>query len=137
VETARTALTVSLMTLSLAGCSAAGERTLLTRFFAASRLRDLTALHNMATVVFEPSRDGIVTSFEITAIRATQGPDGHPMAKEVSIVAPVKSPSGETALKAFVITMSRGVPGSDQDRLGTWLITAIKADPAVPSTPRS
>ena len=97
----------------------------------------LTALSKVSTVVFEPASDGIVTSFEITAIRATQGPDGRPMAKEVSIVAPVKSPSGETALKAFVITMSRGVPGSDQYRLGTWLITAINAGPASPSTPRS
>jgi hypothetical protein len=128
-------LPVAMVTLS--SCAGAAEQTLLAQFFAASRLRDLTALSKVSTVVFEPASDGIVTSFEIIAIRATQGPDGRPIAKEVSIVAPVKSPSGETALKAFVITMSRGVPGSDQYRLGTWLITAINAGPASPSTPRS
>jgi hypothetical protein len=130
-------LMLSLAVVTLSSCSSAAEQTLLTQFFAASRLRDLTALSKLSTVVFEPASDGIITSFEITAIQATQGPDGHPMAKDVSIVAPVKSPSGETTLKAFVITMSRGVPGSDQYRLGTWLITAINAGPAVPSTPRS
>ena len=130
-------LMLSVATVTLSNCAGAVEQTLLAQFFAASRLRDLTALSKVSTVVFEPASDGIVTSFEITAIRATQGPDGRPMVKEVSIVAPVKSPSGETALKAFVITMSRGVPGSDQYRLGTWLITAINAGPASPSTPRS
>jgi hypothetical protein len=130
-------LMVSMATVTLSSCSGAAEQTLVSQFFAASRLRDLTALSKVATVVFEPASDGIVTSFEITAIQATQGPDGHPMVKDVSIVAPVKSPSGETAVKAFVIRMSRGVPGSDQYRLGTWLITAINAGPAVPSTPRS
>ena len=128
-------LPVAIVTLS--SCASAAEQTLLTQFFAASRLRDLTALSKLSTVVFEPASDGIVTSFEITAIQATQGPDGHPIAKDVSIVAPVRSPSGQTTLKAFVITMSRGVPGSDQYRFGTWLISAIKAVPAVLSTPRS
>jgi hypothetical protein len=135
VKTARALLL--LLALSVTACARGREHALLTEFFAASRLRDLTALSKLSTVVFEPASDGIVTSFQITAIQATQGPDGHPMAKDVSIVAPVRSPSGETALKAFVITMSRGVPGSDQYRLGTWLITAINAGPAAPSTPPS
>jgi hypothetical protein len=130
-------LMLSLAVVTLSSCARAAEQTLLTQFFAASRLRDLTALSKISTVVFEPASDGIGTGFEITAIKATQGPDGHPMAKDVSIVAAVRLPSGQTTLKAFVITMSRGVPGSDQYRLGTWLITAIKAGPAVPSTPPS
>jgi hypothetical protein len=130
-------LMASLTMATLSSCAGDAERVLLAQFFAASRLRDLTALSKLSTVVFEPASDGIVTSFEITAIQATPGPDGHPMAKDVSIVAPVRSPSGDTALKAFVITMSRGVPGSDQYRLGTWLITAINAGPASPSTPPS
>jgi hypothetical protein len=130
-------LIVSLTMVTLSSCAGAAEQTLLTQFFAASRLRDLTALSKVSSVVFEPASDGIVTSFEITAIQPTPGPDGRPIAKDVSIVAPVRSPAGDTASKAFVITMSRGVPGSDQYRLGTWLITAIKAGPVVPSTPRS
>ena len=46
-----------------------------TQFFAASRLRDLTALRNVSTVVFEPASDGIVTSFEITGIVRATAPD--------------------------------------------------------------
>ena len=75
----KTVLTVALLTIALAGCSSAEERTLLGQFFAASRLRDLTAVHNIATVAFEPATDGIVTSFEIvriTVVQASRPGDG-------------------------------------------------------------
>jgi len=49
------ALVVSTMTLTASGCGPNTERALLTRFFSASRLRDLTALQKIATVVFEPA----------------------------------------------------------------------------------
>ena len=55
-------------TLGVIGCSTAAEQSILSQFFAASRLRDITALKNIATVVFEPATQGIVTSFEITKI---------------------------------------------------------------------
>jgi len=106
------------------------ERTLLTQFFAASRLRDLTALRKFSTVVFEPASDGIVTSFEITKIEPYRN-DGELVWEHVSISAPVKLPSGRTAQKDLVITMQRGT--------GQWIVTAI-ADappgPGSPSTPR-
>ena len=130
------ALAAPLITLILVGCSGAAERSLLTQFFAASRLRDLTRLRNFATVVFEPASDGIITSFDITAVSAVNGPDGRPVSKDVSIAAPVKLPSGEMVQKVLVVTMSRGIPGSDQYRTGEWMIVGIKDAPASPSTPR-
>jgi hypothetical protein len=46
-------------------CSVASERALLDQFFAASRLRDRTALARFSTVVFEPLTDGIVEEFVV------------------------------------------------------------------------
>ena len=42
--------------LTLVGCGPVAERTLIEQFFAASRLRDLTALSKVATVVFASSK---------------------------------------------------------------------------------
>jgi len=131
------ALAVPLTTLILASCAGTAERTLLTQFFAASRLRDLTALGNVSTVVFEPATDGIVTSFDLLGISAVPLPDGRLVSKDVSISAPVRLPNGRTVVKRFVVTMTRGMPGSDQRRWDGWMITAIKAGLASPSTPRS
>ena len=132
----KSAAVVALVVLTLAACSGAAERTLIAQFFAASRLRDLTALHNLATVVFEPKTDGIVTDFEL--VRIDLGPDSgaQPTSKRALITAPVRMPDGKTVVKNFVVTMEHGRPGSDP-RWGGWMITAIQADPASPSTPQS
>ncbi|MGH9144776.1 MAG: hypothetical protein ACRD2I_26865 [Vicinamibacterales bacterium] len=132
---ARAAAAASFLTCTLAGCANGPEFALITQFFSASRLRDLTALRSFSTVVFEPAVDGTVAGFEIKNVAAVEGPDGRPMTKEVSIAASVRLPSGETATKDFVISLSRGVPGSDQYRLGRWMIVAIRADRASASTP--
>ena len=124
------------MTLTVLSCGTDPERTLLTQFFAASRLRDLTALGKISTVVFEPASDGIVTSFEITRVTPARGPDGQVVSKDVSIVAPVKLPAGRSVAKTFVITIRRGLPGSNRSRWGGWMVTAITDGPASPSTPR-
>jgi hypothetical protein len=126
----------SLLTLTFLSCSAPAEQPMLTQFFAASRLRDLTALQNFATVVFEPAIDGIVTSFDVTRVTATKGSDGQVVSKDVSISAPVRLPDGRTVLKHLVITVQRGMPASDRNRWQGWMITAITAGPASPSTPR-
>ena len=132
---ARAAVVVLLMTLTAAACAPDAERALLTQFFAASRLRDLTALRKFSTVVFEPASDGIVTSFDISGMTAVQGADGLPVSKDVSIAAPVRLPDGRTVLKTFVIRMTRDRPGS-QDSGSGWMITAINERAASPSTPR-
>jgi hypothetical protein len=120
------ALTVLLTTLTVLSCGTDAERTLLTQFFAASRLRDLTALGKIATVVFEPASDGIVTSFDITSVT------GRGSSEEVLISAPVKMFDRRMVTKNFAVTIERG------------LVTAISERPALsrvggaasPSTPQ-
>ena len=117
-------------TLAAIGCSTAAEQSILGQFFAASRLRDITALKNIATVVFEPATQGIVTSFEITKIEPHSN-GGELVSESVSISAPVKLPSGGTLQKDLVITLQR--------RTGQWMVTAIDdapPPPGAPSTPR-
>jgi hypothetical protein len=117
-------------TLAVIGCSMAAEQSILSQFFAASRLRDTTALKNIATVVFEPGAQGIVTSFEITNIEPYRT-DGELVSENVSISAPVKLPNGGTVQKDLVITMQRYT--------GQWIVTAIAdapSRPGSPSTPR-
>jgi|tagenome__1003787_1003787.scaffolds.fasta_scaffold20682576_2 hypothetical protein len=113
----KAALAVSLLTLAALGCGHGAERALLDRFFAASRLRDLTALHNFSTAVFEPASDGIITSYEITGV-VVRG-----AAREVSISAPVKMFDGRTVTKRLAITIEGGQ------------VTAISELRASPSTP--
>jgi hypothetical protein len=114
------AILVSLMAVAVVGCSTASEQSLLSQFFAASRLRDTTALRNIATVVFEPNTQGIITSFEIMDV-VPHGNGGASRSKDVSISAPVKLPSGQTAQKRLIVTIQRDA--------GDWMVTA--------STPRS
>ena len=54
-------LAVSAIAVTLTSCSSAAEWVLLSRFFAASRLRDHTSLQTFATVSFEPNVQGIIT----------------------------------------------------------------------------
>jgi hypothetical protein len=113
----KTGLVVSLVAVSVLSCGQSTERVLLDRFFAASRLRDLTALRNFSTVVFEPASDGIITNYEITGI------DARGAVKVVSISAPVKMFDGRTVTKTFAITIAAG------------MVTAISESGASPSTP--
>jgi hypothetical protein len=127
-------LVVTLTAATLMSCSSAAEQTILNEFFAASRLRDTTALRNFSTVSFEPNLQGIITNFDITAVTRDQL-RGELVSKDVSILAQVKLPSGQTAQKNLVITLQRA-----RDVTGRWIITSIRdaaSSPGVPSTPRS
>ena len=123
-------LVVALTAATLAGCSSAAERTILDEFFAASRLRDTTALQSLATVSFEPHIQGIITSFAITKVTPASG--GGARSEDVSISAPVKLPDGQTLQKAFVITIQRAPRDGSA---GPLVVTSIRD--ASPSTPRS
>ena len=111
------ALGISLLALVVVSCSQHPEQSLIAQFFAASRLRDLTAVSKVSDVVFEPASDGIVTGFEITEV------DGPPSSKAVAIAAPVKLMDGRTVWKRFVITIEAG------------RVTKITEQPASPSIP--
>lgn len=106
------------MALAALSCGPDTERVLLSQFFAASRLRDLTALRKFSTVVFEPASDGIVTSFEILTVSERAG------AKEVWLTAPVKLPDGRMVSKDFAVTIQDG------------LVTAFSERRPAASTPR-
>lgn len=125
-------LVVALTAVTLAGCSPAAERTILEEFFALSRLRDKTALQNVATVSFEPDVQGIITSFAITKVTSAPTSGDGVMSEDVSISAPVKLPGGQTVRKNFVITMQRAPREGARRR---WVVMSIRDVP--PSTPRS
>ena len=102
--TLKRAIALSLFTLTIAACGHTDERRLLTQFFAASRLRDLTALSRLGTVVFEPLRDGVITGYDVTAVKQSTKPD----VKNVLISAEVRLPDGRKAVKAFDVTVEGG-----------------------------
>ena len=109
-------LAALLTALSVTACSGHPEEPLLEQFFSASRLRDKTALSHFSTIIFEPSEQGIVTTFEIVGVTEDR-PSGKVVSKNVTITAPVKVPDGRTEQKKIVITM-----GWRDDH---WMITGV------------
>jgi hypothetical protein len=97
-------------------CTPPPEYPLLQQFFSASRLRDLTALHDIATVVFDPRDQGVVTDFTITTV--TPGREGNRELKDVTVSAAVRAFAGETIQKTLLIRL---------ERLGDrWMVTQIR-----------
>jgi hypothetical protein len=130
-------LVASVLALALTSCSSPGEEPLLSQFFAASRLRDRTALQDIASVSFEPNVQGIITRFEVTHVVSVAEAGGESESKDVSISAPVRLPDGQTVQKHFVVTMNRPRTAGDTNHWGGWMIRAIRDASASPSTPRS
>jgi hypothetical protein len=62
---------LALVVVALSACSTA-EEPIVARFFAASALRDTTALSDFSLVVFEPTIDGIVQRFTIDSVSPEQ-----------------------------------------------------------------
>jgi len=92
------------------------ERPLIDQFFAASRLRDRTALEKIATVIYEPRERGIVTTFDVLAVDTRR--DGGRERKSVTIAAPVTLPDGRRVPKTLAVTL-------DRDASGRWIVTAV------------
>jgi hypothetical protein len=124
-------LLVVALAAAQAACAPRPEAPILSAFFNASRLRDRTALQKIATTSFDPAARGIITSFDITAV-VTREAAGR-VARDVSISAPVKLPSGQTLQKHLVVTLEQdgSASGSAAPR---WIVTAIR-DAAAPSPP--
>ena len=85
----------------LPACSNPREHALLDQFFAASRLRDLTALRNVSSVVFEPREQGTVLSFEIKSVEQVSAGS-----QVVRVDAQVRRPDGQTARERLLVTIS-------------------------------
>lgn len=110
---------IGLALLLIVGCSRAGERALLERFFSASRLRDTTALREIATVIFEPRERGTVATFEIVAVAKRREADRE--LEDVTITAPVRLPTRETVQQALVVTLEKIA--------GRWMVTGVRSAP--------
>jgi hypothetical protein len=121
------------------GCSVRPEQPLISDFFSASRLRDLTALARISTVVFEPRERGIVTSFTIRRVATAPG-NGDGAVKEVEIEAPVKLPDGSTVDKILVVRLQQRRSTSEADSSALyngWIVTGVTDAPLPASSPRS
>ena len=97
---------------ALLACTLYPEEAILDRFFRASRLRDRTALGELATVILEPLEQGIITTFEIRGV-ARDGSER----KTVTLDAPVKLRDGQIVQKTLRVTLER--------RDGRWMVTAV------------
>jgi hypothetical protein len=146
---------VAVLIASLVSCSNDAERLVLERFFETSRLRDLTGLQLIATVVFEPMADGIVTRFTITKVGAAErkpldlrSPDlrvvqrstaGGPVAvdlshavgdvvsEDVTLSAAVKLADGRTVNKTLKVILQRVIVKGDREIVGQWIVTGVIA----------
>ena len=124
-----TALVV-LLAASFAGCGPKPEEPVLAEFFNASRLRDRTALQKMATTIFDPARDGIITDFKVNRVEAHEA--GGRATEDVSISAPVKPMDGPTVEKQLVVTLEKDAAGSRSGVKGRWIVTAVRVDGTAP-----
>ena len=97
------------------------EHLLLEQFFNASRLRDLTALQRIATVVFEPIEQGTVTQFTITNVVEQAGGNGQAASKQVTVSAPVRLPNDQTVQKTLSLVLQRG----DGVTTAQWIVTGF------------
>jgi hypothetical protein len=140
------------MMLSIA-CSHGSEQVILDEFFDASRLRDRTALQVFATVAFEPHLQGMVTRFAIArvgpeehrplstlpseiGIAALSVDDprhpidvrqstGEMISKGLTVLAPVRLPSGQVAQQTMNIILQRAILKREREVVGRWIVTGI------------
>lgn len=139
---------VLLVAAGATACAERPERPILGRFFASSRLADLTALGGFATVWFDPRTDGIIIDFDITrvdaerrrrltpgdrlielSLPAASGGAYVAVSKEVTISAPVRLPGNRLEPRTVIVTMERAGYGSGP-MTGRWIITGFRQAPA-------
>ena len=146
--------------LVLLGCSIRPERSVLAEFFAASRLRDTTALSRISLVVLEPREVGAVGEFKIRNVsgqrrlpfspdsqvarlsllgrpdpRARGGQPGEIETEDVTLTAPLRTPDGRKAEVSLVVTLDRAVLGNDRET-GRWIVTAVRGAAVARALPR-
>ncbi|MQA30675.1 MAG: hypothetical protein GEU82_12705 [Luteitalea sp.] len=115
-------------------CTVHPEQTIVGDFFAASRLRDLTALSRFATLVFEPRERGTIVTFTILGV-SDEHSEGGLQVKDVAIDATVRTPDGETVQKPFVVRLQRRGRDSGAEPPAIydgWIVTGVTDGPASP-----
>jgi hypothetical protein len=115
---------------TLGACGPRPEEPVLAEFFNASRLRDRTALQKIATTIFDPARDGIITGFKVRRVEAHDA--GGRVIEDVSISAPVKPIDGPTVEKQLVVTLEKDATGMRSGVPGRWIVTAFRVDAPAP-----
>ena len=126
----RTAALLVLVAGTVAGCGPKPEEPVLAEFFNASRLRDRVALQKIATTIFDPARDGIITEFKVKGVDAHDA--GGRATEDVSISAPVKPMDGPTVEKQLVVTLEKDATGMRSGVKGRWIVTGFRVDGAAP-----
>ena len=120
------ALVFAILQAGTLACSVPTEQVLVSDFFAASRLRDFTALSQFSTTIFEPRERGTVTRVRVERVseERTEGPLA---LKDVTVDATLHRTDGSTAQVPLVVTLSRPVAESGQGQLyGGWKVTTVK-----------
>jgi hypothetical protein len=131
-----TALIAALLAAVLTqGCAPRPEQTLISDYFAACRLRDLTTLARIGTVVFEPRERGIITAFTIRRVSPVREERGSEV-KDVAIDAPVQLPDGSAVPKSLVVRLQRR-GAQDSTLYGGWVVTAVTDSPQSAAPPQS
>lgn len=120
----RRPLAALLLAATLA-CSVPAEQVLVSDFFAASRLRDLTALSQLSTTVFEPRDRGTVTRVRVERVSAERM-EGAMAVKDVTVDATLHRPDGSTGQVLLMVTLSRPNAESSRDQLyGGWKVISV------------
>jgi hypothetical protein len=120
-----------------AACSVPPEQPIVADFFAASRLRDTTALAKFATVIFEPRQQGIVASFEIERVTPERS-DGDMQVKDVLVRAVVRGGDGRAGARRLNVTLQKRRDVDDPLALyGGWIVTAVTDAEGSRAAPRS
>jgi hypothetical protein len=123
--------------VAMVACSVPPEQPIVSDFFAASRLRDTTALARFATVVFEPREQGIVTSFHIERVTPERAA-GDMQVKDVVVMAGIRLPSGDLIDRRLTVTLEKRRNDEDPGApYGGWIVTGVRDAPRPGAAPRS
>jgi hypothetical protein len=122
----RPRLAAAVLVAGTVACSVPAEQVIISDFFAASRLRDLTALSQLSTTIFEPRGRGTVSRVRVERVTGERA-EGQAVLKDVTVEATLHRPDGSTAQVSLVVTLARPVAESEQGPLyGGWKVTAVK-----------
>ena len=116
------------LVLSAVACGPRPEQPLLEDFFAKSQAGDKAGLQRFATVIFEPGRDGVMSSFSIRSVTSSRRPmvaGGELLVKDVVIDARVRLPGGSNARKNMVVKLQQALPRGAQERADQWVVTDV------------
>jgi len=118
------------LVFALTACAPKPEEPLLAEFFAKAQARDTRGLQRIATVVFDPRTNGVVTSFSVENVTPlpprSLGGDAQMLSKDVTIAARVQLPSGDKVRKTLVVRLQQAVLRGGQETADQWQITAVR-----------